>query len=261
MIDFHNHILPGADDGAKNLEESLFMLKCAEEQGITDVVNTIHFQHPKMKGKKTDYFYVSSLKNKLEQKMLEMKIKIKIHLGAEVFFDFNLLNILDNPLVTFSNNKYMLVEFSTNILPKNYDKHLYELKKSGVTPIIAHPERYRAVQNDIDIIVKLINSGCLMQIDGGSLIGHFGKTCQITTQEMLSRNLVHVIGSDAHGIKKRNFCLQESAHEAMKYLNVDVSDLTYLNPQKIIEGKYIEPYEIYNSESKSLFYNIFNKFK
>ena len=207
MIDFHNHILPGVDDGAKTMEESIEMLRYAEEQGITDVVNTVHFQHPKMEGKNTDFDYISSVRDELVDKMSEENIDIKIHLGAEVFFNFNLLDILDNQLNTFCNGKYMLIEFNTHQFPKDFDKHLYDLAISGVTPIIAHPERYKPVQNDIDIIEKLINSGCVIQIDAGSILGHFGKNCKTAAEIMLKRNMVHVIGSDSHGTRKRNFCL------------------------------------------------------
>ena len=90
-------------------------------------------------------------------------------------------------MITFSNGKYMLIEFQTFMMPKGYENHLYDLKMSGVTPIIAHPERYKAVQDDIKIIEKLINSGCLMQIDAGSILGHFGKKCKIHGFDMECR--------------------------------------------------------------------------
>ena len=152
MIDFHNHILPNVDDGSKSLEMSLDMLRHAADQGITDVVNTIHFQHPKMDNKNTNFDYLCSIRDKLLEQMFKEKIDINIHLGAEVFFNFNLLDILDNPLVTFCNKKYMLIEFQTFMMPKGYENHLYDLKISGVTPIIAHPERYKEVQDNIEII-------------------------------------------------------------------------------------------------------------
>ena len=207
MIDFHNHILPGADDGAKTIKESIEMLTAAQKQGITEVVNTIHFQHPKMEGKNTDYDYVMSLKSKLENEMKINNINIKIHLGAEVFFNFNLLDILENDLVTFSNGKYMLIEFHTFQFPKGFEDQLFNLALSGITPIIAHPERYSPIQNDINIAEKLINSGCLLQLDAGSLLNHFGKKCRYTSEVLLQKNMIHFMGSDSHNSRKRNFCL------------------------------------------------------
>ena len=255
MIDFHNHILPGVDDGAKTMEESIKMLRFAQEQGITDVVNTVHFQHPKMEGKNTDFDYISSVRNELLEELSKENIIINIHLGAEVFFNFNLLDILDNPLITFCNGKYMLIEFQTFMMPKGYENHLYDLKMSGVTPIIAHPERYKPVQNDISIVEKLINSGCIIQIDAGSFLGHFGEQCKTTATLMIQKNLVHVIGSDAHGLGKRNFCLKQ----VMDYLKVNMGykdiNLILDNSEKIILGEEINLFE-FNQVKNNLFTKI-----
>ena len=244
MIDFHNHILPGADDGAKTMKDSIEMLKYAQKQGITDVVNTVHFQHPKMEGKNTDFEFIYRLKEDLLKEMAKNNIEINIHLGAEVFFDFNLMSILDNPLITFCNGKYMLVEFQTYMMPKGFENHLYELKISGVTPIIAHPERYKPIQDDIKIIEQLINSGCLIQIDAGSLIGHFGKNCKLVAETMLRRNMVHLVGSDAHGRGKRNFCLKDSVVIMKNFISEKLINTILDNSRKVISGQEIEPFNI-----------------
>jgi len=248
MIDFHNHILPGVDDGAKTMEESIEMLKFAYSQGITDVVNTVHFQHPKMERKNTDFNFIISVKDKLMEEMYKNEIDINIHLGAEVFFNFNLLDILDNPLVTFCNGKYMLIEFQSFMLPKGFDQHLFELKMSGVTPIIAHPERYKPIHNDNDIIKRLIDSGCIIQVDAGSFLGHFGLQCKSTADKLLSQNLVHLIGSDAHGTGKRNFCLRETInHLKDKKMNQNI-DFILDNSKKVIYGEKIRPFEPTNND-------------
>ena len=259
MIDFHNHILPGVDDGAKTMQESIEMLKYAQSQGITDVVNTVHFQHPKMQDKNTDFKYISSVKNDLIQELDKNQIKINIHLGAEVFFNFNLLEILDNPLVTFCNGKYMLIEFQTHQFPKGFDSHLYDLAISGVTPIIAHPERYKSVQNDINIIEKLINSGCLVQIDAGSLIGHFGPKCKLSAEIMLKRQMVHIIGSDSHGLGRRNFCLKESILLAQKIVKYDILNLVLNNAGNVIRGKSCDIPEVISINKTSFFSKFLRK--
>ena len=83
MIDIHNHILPNVDDGAKTIKESVSMLKTAIDQGITDVVSTVHYQHPKMENMNTDYEY---LQKKVELLQNEIGFNIKIHLSSEVYF-------------------------------------------------------------------------------------------------------------------------------------------------------------------------------
>ena len=258
MIDFHNHILPEADDGASSIEESIKMLQCAQSQGITDIVNTIHFQHPKMEGKKTDFQYVCSIRDSLLEKMKENNIEINIHLGAEVFFNFNLLEILDNKITTIGNGKYMLVEFNVYQFPKDYDKHLFELAISGVNPIIAHPERYKPIQEDISILNALADSGCFMQIDAGSILGHFGKRCQSTSMEILKKNMCHLIGSDAHNSRNRNFCLAEAKSEIENLF--DGCELLFNeNPYNIINGSSINTKGITIKE-KSLLDKIIGNF-
>ncbi len=248
MIDFHNHILPNVDDGSKSYEMSIDMIKEASKQGITDIINTVHFQHPKIKSNNIDYNNISLIRDKLDSKLKEIDVNVKIHLGAEVFFDYNLVELISNRLVTFSNYSYMLIEFNISHFPKDYEVVLFDLVKNGVTPIIAHPERYREIQLDINILQKLIHSGCLIQVDAGSLIGKFGKNCKKTSIKIFEMNMAHFIGSDAHDDKKRNFCLK-SAVKSIKHLIGDKEEILLSeNPLKLIKGERVEPFEISNNE-------------
>ena len=101
MIDFHNHVLPNIDDGSKSLEVSIEMLKCAHEQGITDVVNTVHFQHPKVEGRIINYDSIKKATIDLQKEIDDIDLPIKLHFGAEVYYQPNLLNIKDNPLLNY----------------------------------------------------------------------------------------------------------------------------------------------------------------
>ena len=121
MIDFHNHIIPNLDDGSNSVEMTLNMLKVAQSQGITDVVNTVHFQHPKMENKNTSYEYVIEKMNEIQNIVDQNNIDIKIHLASEVFFKFNLTEILNNPLTTFGKGKFMLIEFQRLSFPEGYE--------------------------------------------------------------------------------------------------------------------------------------------
>ena len=154
MIDFHNHILPNIDDGSKSEDISLDMLSFAEDQGITEVVNTVHFQHPKMENKSISYKIIKKKTESLQYLLDQNKINIKLHFGSEVFFSSNLVSIKSDPLATIGNGKYMLIEFPLIQVPEVQKKYLFELKLSGVTPIIAHPERYLTVQEDYSLITN-----------------------------------------------------------------------------------------------------------
>ena len=93
------------------------MLKYAMDQGITDVVNTVHFQHPKVEGMDISYDRIKNEINRLQDILKQNGINVKIHIGSEVFFLPNLLQLIDNPLATFGNGKYMLIEFHPHNIP------------------------------------------------------------------------------------------------------------------------------------------------
>ena len=245
MIDFHNHILPDVDDGPKFIEESIDMLKYASKQGITDIVNTVHFQHPKMDNKNVDYKYLKNKVNLLQKKSDDEKLNIKIHLSAEVFYLPNLLDVSKNPL-TIVGNKYMLIEFASNIYPSGYEDEFYKLQLNGITPIVAHPERYRFIQQDINIIEDWLNRGYVIQLDAGSIIGQFGDTIRNVSLNIINKGYIHLIGSDSHDSKKRNFCLFDAyklleeikSKEFVKYLKDNSWNI--LNGKKVINLNEIE---------------------
>lgn len=241
MIDFHNHILPNVDDGAKTLDVSLRMLSHAAKQGITDVVNTVHYQHPKVEGKVISYDTIKKSIINLELELKKKKNPIKLHFGAEVFYQPNLLEIKDNPLVNFNNGKYMLIEFNPQIIPKNHVDYLFKLKLAGVTPIIAHPERYRAVQNDFNIINDWLRLGCLIQVSAGSILGFMGENLKKTASKIIYSNSCHILGSDAHNDQNRNFMLKDAFEKVEKMIGVSAKKLVYDNPKAVIDGKLIEP--------------------
>ena len=253
MIDFHNHILPDVDDGPSSMEESLQMLASAASQGITEVVNTVHFQHPKSNPKKVEYSNVIKVHNKLLEQIKIRAINIKVHLASEVFFLPNLCRIKDDPLATIK-NKYMLIEFQPFSFPKNFEESLYELSLEGITPIIAHPERYRQVQENIEIIRNFIDRGYIIQIDAGSLLGHFGQKCKVAADEILGSGMCNVLGSDAHNNNKRNFCLKDALDYSKGKIGDEAVKLVTTNPQRIIRGEKIDLVEIKTQKKTSFFF-------
>ena len=130
LIDFHNHVLPNVDDGSDSLEMSLFMLRHAAEQGITDVVNTVHYQHPKVETEDISYERIQKEVKTLQTELDNLDIPVKLHSGAEVFFLPNLLEIKDDPLATFLHGKYMLIEFQVHQIPRIQKQQLFDLKTS-----------------------------------------------------------------------------------------------------------------------------------
>ena len=238
MIDIHNHILPNIDDGSKSTEMSLNMLKYAYEQGITDVVNTAHFQHPLFLNIDYSLDNLEGITRSLQSKLDECKIPIKIHLGYEVFYYENLLKITNKPLTTLGDGKYMLIEFSPKNIPNSQKQTLYNLKMSGITPIIAHPERYKLVQENFSIVYDWINAGCLIQVDAGSLLGLMGEKAKNSSNLIIKENCCHILASDAHNDSNRNFCIKDAYNHVKSIIGKKNSDLlVYEHPSSIINGE------------------------
>ena len=238
MIDIHNHILPNVDDGSKSINMSINMLKHAFEQGVTEVVNTTHFQHPLFMDIDYSIKRIESIKTELQKKLYENNIFIKIHLGYEVYYYENLLKIIKQPLVTMGNGKYILIEFTPNNIPFSQKKTLFDLKMSGVTPIIAHPERYKAVHENFNLIYDWINSGCLIQVDCGSLLGLMGKRAKEASLSIIKENACHILASDAHNDTNRNFCIKDAYNIVSKIIGQKESNKLVLEyPSSIIRGE------------------------
>ena len=237
MSDFHNHILPAVDDGSNSLEMSLNMIKNAAEQGITDVVNTVHYQHPKFEVNEITHQRISDVIKNLQVELKNQEIPVTLHSGAEVLFLPNLLDLKSDPLATFGHGKYMQIEFLIHHIPEIQKQLLFDLKISGITPIIAHPERYRPVQENITFIYDWLNAGCLVQVDAGSVIGDLGKSAQKTAERIIKNNWCQILGSDAHNDRKRNFCLKDAYEIVQGWVGEQAKTMVYNNPLAVIEGK------------------------
>ncbi len=240
MIDLHNHIIPNLDDGSKSLDMSLAMLKHAADQGITDVVNTVHFQTARLDGITFEYKLVKSKIEELQNELDKEEIPIKLHMGAEVFYLPNLMELKDNPLLTFDHGKYMLVEFPVDQVPNGCQDMFFKLKLAGVTPIIAHPERIKPIQKDLSIVRQFIRGGCVIQIDAGSLTGSLGSSSERAALEIVQQGCCHIIGSDAHDVNHRNFLLADALEIAKEILGEKAVDLVTINPEKILNGEPID---------------------
>ena len=236
MIDFHNHVLPNVDDGSDSLEMSLDMLSHAAEQGITDVVNTVHYQHSKVETEDISFKRIKKEVNTLQTELNNNNISITLHCGAEVFFLPNLLEIKDDPLATFLNGKYMLIEFQVQKIHEIQKQQLFDLKMAGITPIIAHPERYKPVQDDISIVVNWLEAGCIIQVDAGSPLGYLGSGAKAASERIIKNGWCQILGSDSHDNFRRNFCLQKAVETVQEWIGDAVKAMVNDNPKAVIEG-------------------------
>ena len=208
MIDIHSHIIPGIDDGSKNMEMTLEMLKNAERDGTKEIVATPHYL---LEYGESTIEEVKEFVKELNSIITNEGINIKVYSGQEVYFTENILkDYLDGKIGTLNDSRYMLIEFNMNRFEENIFDILYELQVRDITPIIAHPERYRSIIKNPLEINRFIDEGYLFQLDSGSLTGKFGKEVKKTAEILLASGIYNFIGSDAHNIKSRNTGIGEA---------------------------------------------------
>ena len=218
ILDIHSHILPGIDDGSKNMEMTLEMLRNAEKEGTKEIVATPHYLleygESVIKEVKVLVEEVNSLINK-------EGIDVKVYSGQEVYFNENIIeDYIEGNIGTINNSRYMLIEFPMHKFDKNEFDILYELQIRDIVPIIAHPERYRLFRDEPSLINNFIDKEYLFQMNSGSIEGKFGESVKKTANLFLENNIYNFIGSDAHNIENRNTGLKK----AINILNENSND-------------------------------------
>lgn len=242
MIDIHSHVIPGIDDGAKNEEMAIEMLKIAEKSGTKKLVVTPHF----MRGRfNYEYNEVTEEVDNLKKIAEENNIDIEIYQGQEIYYSENILKYFNEGIIgTINGSRYMLIEFP--MLEFNLDKiidNLYELQIKGIVPIIAHPERYKPFMKKPSLINELIKEGCLFQLNAGSLTGEFGKDVKKIAELYYENKIYNFVGSDAHRVDRRNPDLNEFCNMAdEEYIRFLIqSSEAMLNDEKVdFEGNMIK---------------------
>lgn len=198
MIDIHSHILPGVDDGAKCMEDSLEMLEMAAAAGTTDIVATPHAN--------SKYEYdrdsIIALARELQSRS---RAGVNIHTGCDFHLSYeNLQALFDSPLrFCINSGPYMLVEFNDLAIPPSTEQIFDQLLARGIVPIVTHPERNAHLRRDLDRLARWVRGGAYLQVTGQSLLGQFGQEAASAASAMIEAGLVHFVASDAHDARAR----------------------------------------------------------
>lgn len=237
MIDIHCHILPGMDDGAKNLNESLRMAEVAAKEGITKIVASPHHYTSRFFNPKEEVL------TKVKQLNLELQkndIPLEILIGHEVRIFGELVDEYKNgQIATINENMYVLIEFPSNHIPRYAEQLFYEIQMTGLIPIIVHPERNSQIIEQPEKLYHLVEKGALSQVTAASITGYFGRKIQKFSLQLIEANLTHVIASDAHNTTNRSFNMMEAFERIEKEFGIDVVYLFKENAEQIISGKMI----------------------
>lgn len=250
MIDIHNHILFNVDDGPKNLENMLMMLKQAKEQNINGIVATPHHLHRKFSN---SYHEVQNLIGEIKKIKEYREIGIDLYAGQEIrASDLIFEDIVNKNIQGINNSRYLLIELPSNEVPFYTHELIYQLQIKGYIPIIAHPERNMSISKNIFTLYELIEAGALGQITSASLNGNNGRRIQKRTIDLMEKNLVHFIASDAHDISKRPFLMKDLLNnKKLKNYRSKINDLIangnkVINDENILRKKPIIDKKIFN---------------
>jgi protein-tyrosine phosphatase len=203
-IDIHTHILPGLDDGAKDIKESIALARLFQQSGITKVVATPHFL-PATSWSATKEMVLESVQT-VQTSLDNEGIELKILPGMEIGFHKKLAErILANSLLPLGESGYYLIEPSFHGEQDIFLEQLSSLLKQGKKMVVAHPERVDGFEkiDAFEGLAGLVGRGLLIQVNGGSLLGKFGKKSKSMAKELQKRNCIHFVASDAHDCNRR----------------------------------------------------------
>ena len=240
MIDLHCHILPGIDDGAKDIEDSLAMARMAVAEGVTHILATPHYKNGRWTNEKD---VINKQVEILQQELDSRAIPLTIFPGQEVRIVGELIEDISENKIQFidEGSQFLLIEFPTATIPAFTDSLFFELQKTGITPIIVHPERNHAILTDPNELLSLIEKGALAQLTAGSYVGSFGKKIQKFSKQLIEADLVHFIASDAHNTTSRSFYMKEAYQQLEKEFSLKKAENFQQVTKDIINGELIIP--------------------
>lgn len=239
FTDIHTHILPGVDDGAKDMSEARRLLRMAWENGTRTIFLTPHYrgkykQHTPAQLKEN----FSWLRELLQEEFPDMHL----YLGAEISYEADAPEaMLAGEILTLNDSRYVLLEFQTTALRSQILSGVSETIRCGFIPIIAHIERYNIMRTSPALPEELREMGALLQINADSIMGRNGFGIKSLCHKLLKARLVQFIASDAHDAKRRPPLLRKCfLHVHKKYGPEYAVALFCDNAQAIIESKVID---------------------
>lgn len=237
MIDFHSHILNETDDGAVDFAESAACLYEAKKAGFTAIICTPHY---------IPGFYecdCDDIAKKIEKLQIAANIPgITLYHANEIYVHEDIPGLIDNKKVsTINNTKYLLMEFPLSDLPMlNSMEIIRNITNAGYVPIVAHPERYPYVQENIKFAKNLVKNGALLQCNYSSIDNYYGREAKKTMIELLKKDMVSFLGSDNHRKGTIYHNMNSYISKILKYISREkFEELSNKNIMKVIRNEKI----------------------
>ena len=235
MVDIHAHILHGVDDGSRDLTDSVLMAELAVEGGTDTIVATSH-SHVPWSEPEDHHLEVLSAYRELSSELIRRRIPLVILPGMEIYCGEDLkegIEIGYFPGLNHTDN--YLIEFSFDASVQECRSYIRTVLELGKRPVIAHPERYACVQDDIQEATRWVKAGCLLQINKGSPFGSYGRRAAAAAAELLEKKLVYCVGSDAHSPYRRTPYMGEIREMlSQEYSSATARRLLDENPRQLL---------------------------
>jgi protein-tyrosine phosphatase len=236
MIDMHLHILPGVDDGPETMQEALILADALVKEGIRFAIATPHYndEFPQYSAAK-----IRERVNDVQKELDHANIPLRLFAGHEALIKPGLVeDIQSGRLSTLNGSRYLLLELWNSAWLPETERVIFELRTIGIVPIIAHPERYRAIQKDPSRLINLMNQGVLTQLTASSLVGMQGNTTRRTAETLLKKGLISFIASDAHGLHRRPPAVLRGIQRAIELVGQEhISQMIENNPASILSNQ------------------------
>lgn len=242
MFDIHCHILPGIDDGADILADTIKMAEIAVGGRCSGIICTPHFTH------RSDYDHkmLPYVVSKLSEVLTRHKVRLAVYPGMEILLDDLTADMLiGGELLTLNSSRYALVEFQFDIEARRAFGLLDRLTAHGIVPVVAHPERYDFVNSRIENALELRDMGCVLQLNKGSYKGAFGDDAYFAAKRLTELGLADIIASDAHGPYVRTPCLSDIHELVSSEWSLEYADLLLkYNPFMVISDRPIKRHAV-----------------
>ena len=196
--DLHSHFIPGIDDGAQTMEDSMRLIRFMKELGYKKVITTPHIMSDYYQN--TPEIILGGLEN-VRAELAKNSIDIEIEAAAEYYLDFEFEEKLKNKNILTLSNNYVLVEISFLNPPDSFEGTLFNLNIAGYKPILAHPERYPFWHHDIEKYQRIKDLGALLQLNILSLTQYYSESVKKTAEKLVDLGMIDLLGTDMHNDK------------------------------------------------------------
>lgn len=237
--DIHCHMLPGVDDGAKDMEMSIQMLAMSYQQGARKIVFTPHYEggHNAYRPDELEEIF-----QKVCEKAKERWQDLELYLGNELLYMSGIEEqVKDGNVRLMQDTKYLLVEFNIRIAYQDLYRGLQKLQRMRFRPIIAHVERYHCLKKHPERIAELRQMGVYLQMNAASVSGKLFDENARWCRKLLKEKEISFLGTDAHDLEYRTPCMETAMKWLEKHLDAEyVENITWNYPVKMLENKYLE---------------------